>query len=99
MTAAILNAAADENMKIDGNFLVRSVNHTLVHLSIKNSQRCEVYLKMTKGEFHRALGSKHYFYPYKPATDEDIEKGTDVQFDQNIAYRFVEILFCRFVDL
>ena len=90
LTAAILNAAADEDMKIDGNTFAKWTNHVIVTLSIKNAQRIEIWLGMTKQEFFLALSNRQTcFYPYKPASEDDIQNGTDVQFDQNVAYRYV----------
>ena len=88
ITAAILNAAADENIKIPDNAVGKMNNDIIVHLSIKNCQRSEVWTGMTRREFYLAQSTgQQCFYPYKPATEDEIETATDIQFDQDIAYR------------
>ena len=88
MDANLINAACDENMKIDGNRLSSLNEHVLRSLIIKNPHRIEVWTGMTQKEFLLALScNEKVFYPYKPASEDDIENGVDVQFDQNIAYR------------
>ena len=77
-------------MKIDGKTLSKWNEHVLISLQIKNPHRIEVWSGMTKKELLLALrpeGEK-VFYPYRPASEEEVQSGVDIQFDQNIAYRY-----------
>ena len=89
LDAAIINAASNEEIRIDGNTLSKWNEHVLISLQIKNPHRIEVWTGMTKQEFLLALKENDkVFYPYRTASEDDIEHGDDVQFDQNIAYRY-----------
>ena len=81
-----MNAACNDDVVINGNQLIKWVEHVIVSLSIKNPQRIEVWLKMTQQEYF--VAKKGIFYPYKPATEDDLAAGTDdVQDDFGVPYR------------
>ena len=86
MTAELINAACNPDLVINGNKLVKWHEHVLILLSIKNAQRIEIWYNMTRQEYF--LAKKGIFYPYKPATEDDIAAGADdVQDDLGVPYR------------
>ena len=84
----IVDTASDDEARVTGEQVSKWAEFVLIWLIIKSNKRYESWARMTKAQFYQALKKPKVFFPYKPATDKDVEDGNNIVFSQNnIAFR------------
>ena len=84
---AMIDAACDDDARVTGDQVTKYAEHTLIHCLLKSNKRYESWNGMTKAQFLLALKRPQVFFPYKPASEQDVQDGNNIVLSDNCAYR------------
>ena len=84
---AIVDTACDDDARVTGDQVSKWAEFVLIWLIVKSNKQYESFARLTKAQIYQALKKPKVFFPYKPATDNDVEDRNNIVVSDNCAFR------------